>query len=829
MYQESDKFYQNMNHYAGNTYEAFELYLSSQFDLYYSPEMDYYCPYVSVIQSSGMGKTRLMYELVNKSTEFNTAYICIRPKLSDGDPPRMNILSDLICSLSGDRQWFLFIISFIQSFNELVSYDVLDLENDSILGRNTKLKYETFINNTQIPNFSLETDVEIRYIRTNFTFINAFKIIKECFGSKNRLVIVIDEITTILTEGKAKFCSFLSFRRALLAVSVMLVAQGIQIMSVVLDTNAEVTNLAPSKFIDPSRRARISGDHLLHPFICLANFGVLKFDEALKDCPRYHHHRNNLRFFPPNNDFQLSLNIFKLIEYGRPLFTESVIKDFGSISPFTLFDVERTSISFAILKLKMLPIDTIEMSTALICSRIGISIFAKDLSECLTKSMLATCQFIDDDRQVIFASYRTEPLLAEASAHLMNDSFKIIIRNFCSIFLNSFSQDKGVVGETVAAVLCLNAVDSAALKNYDKEFNIKAPQFIFCRPISVKSFLSEMTDFDLLMQEISDFSNRRLNGSAAIVIEKITEDFDIYCSNQDNGIIEDFISSNHMIIEEYSKIKNIDLKTLLTNRTSIKEKFCDFILKRKFINSDDKDFLSAIACSATLKEGVSKEEFIKEICSQFLKRSPLKLDDFLLNALMTVNNVSEAEEHFSQKYLANMQSYSSIVWGTKNQPGFDFAIPITLPNGTCSSILIQVKNHWKLCLSEYKNTLKSALKVMSNIIPPGYSTLILIINMGAFNETIPKLNSIIDSFGVEHIVIFLSPFAERNGILIADPSFFPCCDKESKTKLVSLCIRCEDEAEKSFGSVYDSMREKLPKDTDLFKKLNSNWLRKSFR
>lgn len=93
--------------------------------------------------------------------------------------------------------------------------------------------------------------------------------------------------------------------------------------------------------------------------------------------------------------------------------------------------------------------------------------------------------------------------------------------------------------------------------------------------------------------------------------------------------------------------------------------------------------------------------------------------------------------------------------------------------------------------------------------------------MGPFNETIPKLNSITDSFGVENIVLFLSPFAEINGKLIADPSFFLCCDKESKTKLVSLCIRCEDEAEKSFGSVYDSMREKLPKDTDLFEKLNS--------
>lgn len=169
---------------------------------------------------------------------------------------------------------------------------VSDLENDSIIGSNTKLKYERFINNTQIPNFSLETDVEIIYIRTKFTFINAFKIIKECFGFKTRLVIVIDEITTILTEGKARFCSFLSFRRALLAVSVMLVAQGIQVMSVV------VTNFPPSKFIDPSRRARISGDHLLHPFICLANFGVLKFDKALKECPIYHHHQNNLRSFP---------------------------------------------------------------------------------------------------------------------------------------------------------------------------------------------------------------------------------------------------------------------------------------------------------------------------------------------------------------------------------------------------------------------------------------------------------------------------------------------------------------------------------------------------
>lgn len=120
MYKESDKFYQNMAHYAGNKYEPFELYLSNQFDLYYLPEMDYYCPYVSVIQSSGMRKTRLMYELVNKSTEFKTIYSCICPKFSDGDPPRMNILSDLICSLDGDRQWFLFLISFIQSFNELV-------------------------------------------------------------------------------------------------------------------------------------------------------------------------------------------------------------------------------------------------------------------------------------------------------------------------------------------------------------------------------------------------------------------------------------------------------------------------------------------------------------------------------------------------------------------------------------------------------------------------------------------------------------------------------------------------------------------------------------
>lgn len=46
-----------------------------------------------------MGKTRLMFELTRNTDKFKTAYICIRKLNGHGYPRRMDIFSDLICSL----------------------------------------------------------------------------------------------------------------------------------------------------------------------------------------------------------------------------------------------------------------------------------------------------------------------------------------------------------------------------------------------------------------------------------------------------------------------------------------------------------------------------------------------------------------------------------------------------------------------------------------------------------------------------------------------------------------------------------------------------------
>lgn len=96
---------------------------------------------------------------------------------------------------------------------------------------------------------------------------------------QENIVLGIDEITTIFKDEDKS--SFLSFRRALLAISCWLEIYDLKIMGIVLDTNSAVTNLALPQRLDKSKRVSLSGECLLHPFVSFANFGVLRFENIL--------------------------------------------------------------------------------------------------------------------------------------------------------------------------------------------------------------------------------------------------------------------------------------------------------------------------------------------------------------------------------------------------------------------------------------------------------------------------------------------------------------------------------------------------------------------
>lgn len=459
--------------YCGPIKVIFQRFLEDSFDIVYRQNY-FYSPFFPIIQSSGTGKTRLVHE---RYEGIDTIYVCLRDKNTPNkDPPRTPYLADLIESFKRVEDWKLFIIILIVYWFEMKEYyDPSNYIHAEILGKKVKELYEK--------------KVSIVHLLSN----NCQKM------RERRILLALDEIGTILGEECKTITEiFYSFRIGLKEIADKLESFHIFIISAILDTNSSIHNFCPPSYNDRSTRISSFQKILMNAFTFMTNFGVVHFEKHLSNEASHAILSKPLQL-PPNANHQANFYPLKMVQFGRPLFTLYGITKCKKY--VDLANVERDLIIYAIQKLfnqhvtesflfteKDLSNSSIGMTMVL--SRIGVPIYSQNSANSHVRSHLATCHFISEHRDMLNVSYKEEPLIAEASAHVSksDNNFEKGFNAFCEHYFDTFAINIGVFGEIITSIIVLRGIDKAIIDLYGSD----DVRFIFCRPLPVGHFLKKI-------------------------------------------------------------------------------------------------------------------------------------------------------------------------------------------------------------------------------------------------------------------------------------------------------------------------------------------------
>ena len=449
----------------------------------------YLSPYIAVVQSSGVGKSRTSYEYAKLHHSF---YICCRDDSSSGYPPRSPIIADLLMPNFANMHNFDNRID--NRANFCTSYYVLlinaclrhllehcNCSPESWIDRQIQKKVEQGTGTTEevtredVADFWASVNEEmIKESSDSLGKMSGEPLLDKCKAKLNQtcedlkkrnisypILFIFDEANTLLnvitaTKQTATPRSFFHYLR--LALHFLPRDVNIKIGAVFLDTFGNVANYVPITLPDPSLRT-ITARVLFPPF--------------------YHFERQNhpLNIQPEDPNFIDE----RLRHTGRWLWAACK----------TAID----AIGLAQGKLLNKPDLSIEQLTqpqylAVLGPRLALHFAAQEkLALDLVKSHCASLLYMSDDRSNVMIGYPSEPVLAVAACDLTvkKDLFKWenLLEPLTGYVLSGLVSD-GVRGELVARILLLICMDS--FKNTGDPTH--------CVPVKVSSFLEKLFGLD---------------------------------------------------------------------------------------------------------------------------------------------------------------------------------------------------------------------------------------------------------------------------------------------------------------------------------------------
>jgi hypothetical protein len=213
-------------------------------------------PYVSVVQSSGYGKTRLMLQ---SSHHIRTMYVCMRPKSATGFPERSNAA---MAALFGNLN--------------TKDADTYSFE----LARKFELCWYSAVQNLPEPGKGCvnASRFQCEEMATQVWNLDAVRI--DTSRASNELVLLIfDEARVTLAEDVEGISQFRLIRRALWMYSQSNSNKN-PILAIFIDTSSTIQNFAPSSLHDPSLRPmlldmEVTAKEMFRPWIVRGSFDAL--------------------------------------------------------------------------------------------------------------------------------------------------------------------------------------------------------------------------------------------------------------------------------------------------------------------------------------------------------------------------------------------------------------------------------------------------------------------------------------------------------------------------------------------------------------------------
>ncbi|CAF0765381.1 unnamed protein product [Brachionus calyciflorus] len=355
-------------------------YLASQIKNYIQQyDNQFYGPFATLCQSSGFGKTRACEALVNDN--FYVVYCCLRKKSSSGFPPR-SPAADFIQSNDSKEIMIRKFICYLNLFIE----NVQNASNENVPCNEF---YREYFPNDQYLLELLDKKLEDT---TNDSELGVYE-------GNNPLLFIFDEKSSLLEEKINGTNSYFILRKVLSKLA------G-NVFVLFLDLFMNLSEYYPKKEADRSGRICSLEKTLFEPIYLLPNWDLFVDYDLIKSMKETVTFENICRF---GRVLWGSLMHTKLISDGKC----------KNVSDTNIYD-------FAISKLlggrpwSSIVLDDNECIAASSC-RIGtIKSKSTSTSQDLVAKNMAICTYVNTQNDIFEIEYSSEPVLAVASAYLIN-------------------------------------------------------------------------------------------------------------------------------------------------------------------------------------------------------------------------------------------------------------------------------------------------------------------------------------------------------------------------------------------------------------------------
>ncbi|CAG8805753.1 15781_t:CDS:2, partial [Gigaspora margarita] len=442
----------------------------------------YYAPYTTLIQASGVGKSKL---LINVAEKIMTVYCCLRDFKSSGYPSRSYIAKILVNKFENEREAEVTYLAYIcASFQKVQEFDG-DFKKwiDGLINKNSQKNFwkdvEDEMKNIKHHLMKCSGDSETsKWVEKYLDSVENKKIKRK--GSVKYLF-AFDEARILVSENVEKQSLFYCMRRALI-----LLPKRAGIFAIFTDTHSNLSNFSPVSYRDPSLTVAEGGSQLFEPFYLLDTVDMnvnFKKVMTLKESE------------DPQHFFQ----------YGRPLWGAllSPPNETKGMKPEHIVELAMDKLiggeNFSIWRKKIQNKIGILETLAILGPRLCIEIVPQSrVASSLVANNLRLCINILEDREYVVTSMPTEPLLAEASARIMNDPYisPIELINQLSSALKKGIVEAGYRGELTARLLLLNAWDRCIKKksidDRKKDFNDTNASENYFRFVTIEEFLRSL-------------------------------------------------------------------------------------------------------------------------------------------------------------------------------------------------------------------------------------------------------------------------------------------------------------------------------------------------
>jgi len=455
--------------YRGDACTSFRAYLNRCWEEYSSRPDAYKAPYLSIVQSSGFGKSRLLQELaqVTSKEKGGTArvlYVCARREPSTGYPQATINLHDWLLA-DGLTE------ADMTSRLEVIYYYAQ--QNWEAVGTNWLALFTTSQADLTVANALKAAELEWRSSNTTQPVANRV------------VVLVVDEARSLLTERPDRINKFRVLRHALKNATANIRRRHVNvnggIIAVLADTNSRVADFTPSLANEPSSRM----DHNDPPFTLFPPFVLTHTMDV------HWQHGAHTNGFSDYKDAVLgstNTEAWKhLISMGRPLWKST----FDSSMEQSNDEAKATESVLALAARKLLlggtPLnaDNYNESTmfgvaSMLC-RLGLRPYSRSsLASRAVADFMAILAYVDYENDGHVSSYSSDPVLALGATEVWyaNDTAlsNHLLPQLNKLLLNEIL-DVGEVGEVLARILLLLVMDACVVKMEQKTQSHRDCQF----------------------------------------------------------------------------------------------------------------------------------------------------------------------------------------------------------------------------------------------------------------------------------------------------------------------------------------------------------------